>query len=291
MTEKKSTSTNCGSAQADLSHKTDLCGSLIKTTLVDFPGRVAAAIFLRGCNLRCPYCYNVELVLPQSTETPANSGLCSLGELFSHLEKRRNVLTGLVVSGGEPLVNPLTPEIIKKAKSLGYKIKLDTNGTLPEKLEQLLNDDALRPDFVAMDIKTAPHRYAATMLGKHEAASQADSLPPLAASQTQAKPQSPLAASQAEEIARKLERSAKLVAALPPECREWRTVLVPPLVQESDIRDMAAILPKDASWQFAQFRNDSCLDPSYNAIAPYTDAEAARLVETAKELIYGATLR
>lgn len=296
MTEKKSTSTNCGSAQADLSHKTDLCGSLIKTTLVDFPGRVAAAIFLRGCNLRCPYCYNIELVLPQSAETPANSGLCSLGELFSHLEKRRNVLTGLVVSGGEPLVNPLTPEIIKKAKSLGYKIKLDTNGTLPEKLEQLLNDDALRPDFVAMDIKTAPRRYAETMLGKHEAASQA------AASQTQAKPQSPLAASQAdalsqaaasqaEEIAQKLERSAKLVAALPPECREWRTVLVPPLVQESDIRDMAEILPKDASWQFAQFRNDSCLDPSYNAIAPYTDAEAARLVETAKELIYGATIR
>lgn len=253
------------SVQTDLSHKTDLCGALVKTTLVDFPNLVAAAIFLRGCNLRCPYCYNIELVLPQSEEALKNSGLCTMDELFSHLEKRRNVLTGLVVSGGEPLVNPLTPEIIKKAKSLGYKVKLDTNGTLPEKLEKLLNDDDLRPDFVAMDIKTAPHRYAETMLGKH--------------------------VSQADDIAQKLARSAKLVASLPPECREWRTVLVPPLVKESDIRAIAEILPKDASWQFAQFRNDNCLDTTYNDIAPYTDAEAARLVETAKELISGATLR
>lgn len=270
------------SAQTDLSHKTDLCGALVKTTLVDFPNLVAAAIFLRGCNLRCPYCYNIELVLPQSADALKNSGLCTMDELFSHLEKRRNVLTGLVVSGGEPLVNPLTPEIIKKAKSLGYKVKLDTNGTLPEKLEKLLNDDDLRPDFVAMDIKTAPHRYAETMLGKH--VSQANA--PLTD-----ETQSPVAASQADDIARKLALSAKLVASLPPECREWRTVLVPPLVKESDIRAIAEILPKDASWQFAQFRNDNCLDPSYNDIVPYTDAEAAHLVETAKELISGATLR
>lgn len=153
-------------------------GSLIKTTLVDFPGRVSASFFLRGCNLRCPYCYNAELVLTGSEgngsdkntdgsfSVQAHSTLSTINELFAHLEKRRNVLSGLVISGGEPLLNEYTPVIIQKAKSLGYKIKLDTNGTLPDTLQKFLCDENLRPDFVAMDIKTSPHRYAKMLLGQ-----------------------------------------------------------------------------------------------------------------------------
>ena len=87
-------------------------GILIKTTLVDYPGHVAGSFFLKGCNLRCPYCYNIGLVLPEVHP----DDLSTVEELFDHLEKRRNVLSGLVISGGEPLVNAYTPIIIKKAK-------------------------------------------------------------------------------------------------------------------------------------------------------------------------------
>ncbi|MBQ9630473.1 MAG: radical SAM protein, partial [Treponema sp.] len=114
-------------------NRTEHAGALFKTTLVDFPGLVACSFFLRGCNMRCPYCYNVGLVLNED-----DKNLSSIAELYAHLEKRKNVLSGLVVSGGEALANSLTPEIIKEAKSLGYKIKLDTNGTLSEKLEELV---------------------------------------------------------------------------------------------------------------------------------------------------------
>ena len=207
-------------------------GALIKTTLVDFPGRVAAAFFLRGCNMRCPYCYNIGLV----SDFSDSDGLVPLDVLFAHLEKRRHVLSGLVISGGEPLLNAATPCIIERARALGLAVKLDTNGTFPDELAALIENPQLCPDFIAMDIKTAPLRYAQTMYGT-------------------------LSSPPTEKITARLERSARIIASLAPTAREWRTVLVPPLVQESDIAAMAQLLPHDASWQFAQFRNENCIDP------------------------------
>ena len=109
-------------------------GILVKTTCVDYPGHLAGSFFLRGCNLRCPYCYNINLVEAHNDEE-----LVSITDLFAHLEKRQGILSALVISGGEPLINPYTPIIIKKARELGYKIKLDTTGTLPDELEFFLN--------------------------------------------------------------------------------------------------------------------------------------------------------
>ena len=138
-------------------------GVLIKTTLVDFPGKVAASYFLRGCNLRCPYCYNVELIKSDSVlknlSAEKNSDFKSPVEVLEHLYKRKNVLEGFVISGGEPLLNPATPLLIKEAKKMGYKIKLDTNGTLPLMLESLILNSDTRPDFIAVDIKTSPEKY------------------------------------------------------------------------------------------------------------------------------------
>lgn len=236
-------------------------GVLVKTTLVDFPGRVAGSFFLNGCNLRCPYCYNTELIT-------GNAGDDTINELFAHLEKRQGILTGIVISGGEPLLNPYTKEIILKAKELEYKVKLDTNGTLPEKLAELLEDEKLRPDFVAMDIKTSPERYASEICpnnSKHYGDTQY--------------------------FVDKLTEAAKLVSSIPAASREFRTVLVPPLVKKADIEKMAALLPSDASWQFAQFRNENCLNPLYNKIPPYIDSEANELIAYAQTLIHGATLR
>ena len=240
-------------------------GVLVKTTCVDYPGILAGSFFLKGCNLRCPYCYNTGLVLGKDDGTqPLNT----VQELFDHLEKRQGILKGLTVSGGEPLLNPYTPLIIRKAKKLGYLVKLDTNGTLPDELEAFITNPELRPDFIAMDIKTAPSRYAEVICP--------------AFSQFFKKP------GHFESV---LKRSADLVASYPPDQREWRTVLVPPLVQKSDIEAMATILPKDASWQFAQFLNQNCIDPSYNEIYPYTDAEAQELIDFSKTFIKNSELR
>lgn len=234
-------------------------GVLVKTTLVDFPGRVAASLFLRGCNLRCPYCYNIALV----TGTEDEEEYVSENDVINHLEKRKNVLTGFVISGGEPLLNPQTQSLIKKAKELGYKIKLDTNGMLPEILEEYLKNPELCPDFIALDVKTSPYRYGTDI-------------------------PSPFVKGSAEE---KIKRSIEMLSSLPEEKREFRTVLVPPLITKNDISDIAKLLPKNASWQFAQFRNENCIDKSYNDIYPYTDSKVAELVDFAQSLIPGAKLR
>lgn len=238
-------------------------GALIKTTLVDFPGRVACTLFLTGCNLRCPYCYNGALVC--NTENPEH--LATFDDVVAHLDKRRKVLSGFVISGGEALLHPALPDLIRAAKEKGYAIKLDTNGTLPDKLAALINEPSTRPDFIAMDIKTSPARYA-------------ELLPHTADSST------------ASEYTARLSKSISIISKnYAPENREWRTVLVPPLVQKEDIDAIAALLPADASWQFAQFRNENCLNPAYNDILPYTDAEAAALIAHAKTRISGAVLR
>ena len=240
-------------------------GVLVKTTCVDYPGILAGSFFLKGCNLRCPYCYNTGLVLGKDDGTqPQNT----IQELFDHLEKRQGILKGLTVSGGEPLLNPYTPLIIRKAKELGYLVKLDTNGTLPDELEAFINDDQLHPDFIAMDIKTSPERYAEVMC-----------------------PSFSKYHGNKEHFINVLTRSAKLVAAYPADNREWRTVLVPPLVQKDDIQKMSAILPKDASWQFAQFQNQNCIDPTYNEIYPYSDQEATEIIEYARTFIQKSELR
>ena len=242
--------------------KASPAGALIKTTLVDYPSRVASSLFLTGCTFRCPYCYNAPLVF--CTESKEN--LATLDEVLTHLEKRKNVLSGFVISGGEALLNPLTKDLIRFAKSLGYKVKLDTNGSLPEKLSELLSDSETTPDFVAMDIKTSPSRYASVIA-----------------------PQAQKDSSYWEGNLRSCVQI--LCEHYKSDQREWRTVLVPPLVSKEDILAISQLLPEDASWQFAQFRNENCLDPSYNDILPYSDKEAGELVAYAQTLRKGAALR
>lgn len=242
-------------------------GMLIKTSLVDFPSHVSGVIFLHGCNLRCPYCYNVELI----TGSPTNPEYTTFQQLQNHLEKRKSVLSGLVISGGEALLHPYLPHIIKMAKQLGYKIKIDTNGTVPEKLEALLQDEELRPDFIALDIKTSPKNYY-KLLGRKSLDEKSEMINP-------------------NILAEKIIKSVNLLKDFPSEKREFRTVLVPSLITKDDIIEIGQILPKDASWQFAVFRNENCLDPSYNKLSPYTDKEMQNLVELAKTFIPNSNLR
>ncbi len=130
-----------------------LIGGYQKTTLLDFPERVACIIFTHGCNFRCPWCHNATLV------TEAFSGV-SEDEIFAFLSKRKGILDGVVISGGEPLLQSGIFELIKKIKAMGYDIKLDTNGTYPEKLKELISAGLL--DYIAMDIKNSREKYAQT---------------------------------------------------------------------------------------------------------------------------------
>lgn len=124
-----------------------------KTTLLDYPGHVAATVFVGGCNFRCPFCHNGPLVL----EPTVQPGIPE-EEVLSYLQKRQGILEGICVTGGEPTLQQDLAVFIRRVKELGYLVKLDTNGSRPQVLEQLLQEGL--PDYVAMDIKASPNRYA-----------------------------------------------------------------------------------------------------------------------------------
>ena len=128
-----------------------------KLTLLDYPGKVACTLFTAGCNFRCPFCHNAMLVLPEQIED-ANLGE---DEILSFLKKRQGVLDGVAITGGEPLLHRDMPELLGKIKALGYKIKLDTNGSNPELLRSIIENRLV--DRVAMDIKNAPEAYGETV--------------------------------------------------------------------------------------------------------------------------------
>ena len=127
---------------------------LQKMTLLDFPGRVACTVFLGGCDFRCPYCHNFELV---DGTAPA---IMEEGELLAFLEKRKGLLDGVAITGGEPTLRPDLPDLLRAIRALGYAVKLDTNGGHPRRLGTILSEGLV--DYVSMDIKNSPEKYAQT---------------------------------------------------------------------------------------------------------------------------------
>ncbi len=129
-----------------------------KLTLLDFPEKMACIVFTAGCNFRCPFCHNASLV------THIDNALSyTEEEIFSYLEKRKGLLEGVCISGGEPLLQPDIEEFIKKIKAMGYAVKLDTNGSFPDKLIYLAECGLI--DYVAMDIKNCKEKYSKTVGG------------------------------------------------------------------------------------------------------------------------------
>lgn len=132
-----------------------ICG-LNKTTLLDYPGHVAAAVFLGGCNFRCPFCQNGDLVL-----RPESQAAVREEELFPFLEKRKGILSGVCITGGEPTMEKDLGLLAGRIKEMGYLVKLDTNGSRPEIIEGLLKNGWV--DYIAMDIKNSMERYGETV--------------------------------------------------------------------------------------------------------------------------------
>jgi len=125
-------------------------------TLLDFPGKVACTVFTGGCNFRCPFCHNALLVtkLPEKPDYTED-------EILSFLEKRIGLLDGVAITGGEPLLNPDIGDFIRKIRDMGYAVKLDTNGSFPERLKAIVSEGLV--DYVAMDIKNRREKYAETV--------------------------------------------------------------------------------------------------------------------------------
>jgi len=202
--------------------------SLVKTTIVDYPGIVAAAVFLPGCHLRCPYCQNGDLVRP---DPPGEILNCDRECFNAFLNRRKSVLKGVVFSGGEALLHPLLPSLVADVKAADLKIKLDTAGLLPDRLQTFLKEDRL--DYVAMDLKTLPSRYRE--LGWKGKADAADLL-----KQTLC-----------------LLRNSRASF-------EIRTTVVPGLVDQTDLLELSDFLEPGELWIWQAYRRGATLDPEWS---------------------------
>ncbi len=134
----------------------DLILGLQKLTLLDYPGQTACTLFTGGCNFRCPYCQNSSLVL-----TPEEVEPYSWDEIIGFLNRRKGLLDGVCITGGEPLLHPQIDSLIRTIHSMGFMVKLDTNGSYPDHLKDLVRSGCV--DYVAMDIKNSPQNYGRTI--------------------------------------------------------------------------------------------------------------------------------
>ncbi len=231
---------------------------LRKTSLVDYPGRVAAVLFMPGCSLRCPWCHNRELVL--GGQDGAAEGLFGEDEILAFLDKRVRLLGGVVLSGGEPLLNPASLRLAEEIKRRGYPLKVDTNGMHPERLEELVGNPATRPDYLALDIKTLPERYDELL---HLSPKEAN-----AAAQGGAK-SGPGAA---------LRRSMACIAESNIDF-EYRSLAIPGFFGAQELRAIAPILEPGIPWRISGFRPGNCLNPAWDEVPETSEAELRSLVE------------
>ena len=217
---------------------------LRKTSLVDYPGRVSSVFFFPGCNLRCPWCHNRELVLGTAQD------LIPLEEGLAHINKRKRVLGAVVLSGGEPCLYSGLGELIAEIKKTGLLVKLDTNGTFPAVLQQLFSSKETCPDYIAMDLKLAPKRYVELLPEKNNPGESAGALDPGEA----------------------LIQSAALIRAsgIIGKARftyEYRSLALPNgFFTITDLADLAP-LTDSAPWIFRPFRGGNCLDPAWDEIS------------------------
>lgn len=231
-------------------------GGYQKTSLIDYPGKVAAVIFTQGCNFRCPFCHNRDLVLVDF-QTP----LFDTDAVLDDLKERRKLLDGVVITGGEPTIQPNLEEFIEKIKSLGLSTKLDTNGSTSTILGSMVNRKLV--DYVALDLK-APLDERYKRVSKYRS----------------------IKVSKVEESISFLVRSGIEY--------ELRTTVVPGLHSEKDIldlgRQLSEIAPK-AKWVLQNFQPKNCLDPAFLDIEPYDQVTLEKFLAAVREFVPNAQLR
>ena len=216
----------------------------IPNTLIDWEGRVAAEIFLSGCNFRCPFCHASHLVRGDDAET------IPFHAVLRQIESERKWLDGVIISGGEPTLHPTLDALCGEFKDAGFAVKLDTNGSRPEVLSRLINGGLI--DFVAMDVKAAlDERY-----GK---------------------------AAGVEVDVERINASLALLAGDGVSGCELRTTVVPTLHEYEDLEDLARQLPAGVDWVLQPFEPHNCLDPAFNELKPFPRDDLLEWVERLRE--------
>jgi pyruvate formate lyase activating enzyme len=208
----------------------------IKTSLIDFPGRLASVLFLPGCDFRCPYCHNAALVDPKQASPEGrgsgDEGLVEMGEFLEFLDRRKSLISGVVISGGEPLLHEDTPRIARAIRDRGLAVKLDTNGSFPSRIAPV------EADYVALDFKTASSAYGRVAPALSEAGERVlESLEYLRGSGT------PF---------------------------ELRITCAPGIVGQAELESMALSLEAADEVLLQDFRPGGCLDPAWDRIEPYS---------------------
>lgn len=226
-------------------------GAIQKTTLVDYPGKISALIFTQGCNFRCPYCHNPELVDPRRFTPPVPEE-----EVLGFLAKRQGLLDGLVITGGEPLLNPDARAFMARVKAMGFQIKLDTNGSFPAALAEILKANLV--DYIAMDIKAPLEKYPTV------AGAQVD---------TEA-----------------IQESIRLIRHAGVPC-EFRTTLARSLLKPEDILAVGRLIAGAPRYVLQRFAPSKHVDPSFIAEKSFTDEEIAALLPVLTPLVEECLVR
>ncbi len=229
----------------------------VRTSLIDFPGHIATVLFTGSCNFRCPMCHNADLVL-----RPGELPSLDLEPVWELLRKRAGKVTGLVVTGGEPTLQPDLPVFLSKVHDLGYMVKLDTNGYRPDVLAPLLEDELV--DFVAMDVKAPPESYGM------------------------------LAGVPGIDMNRIRASLSMLCASRVPV--EFRTTVVPGLLSPGDVETIARWLAElgatsGATYVLQQFRGEHTLDAGLADVTPYTSTLLREMAASARRWLPDVSTR
>lgn len=224
---------------------------LQKMTLLDYPGKVACTVFLSGCDFRCPFCHNGELVTGTCPPETDDQGL------LAFLNRRKGLLDGVCVTGGEPLLRPDLPLLLGEIKELGFQVKVDTNGTHPDRLRRLVEEGLV--DYVAMDVKNAPERYAETV--------GVDGL----------------------DLARVRESVSFLLEGSVP--YEFRTTVVRELHAESDLRSLAEWVAGAEAWFLQSFIDEESVLGGTGRFHAWEPEELRHILPELQRIVPTAALR
>ncbi len=226
-------------------------GGFQKVSLIDYPGKISAVVFTQGCNFRCPFCHNPELVDPERFE-----GLIPEAEILSFLEKRKGRLDAVVITGGEPTMQSGLIPFIDRLKAMGYLTKLDTNGALPDALGEMLDRKLL--DYVAMDIKAPLERYDEVTKAKTDH--------------------------------QRIRRSISLIMGSSVDY-EFRTTAVKTLLNPADLEDIGKLIPGARRFVLQKFVPTKTLDRNYLGESSYTDTELKLIAEKLAGIVQKVTQR
>lgn len=209
-----------------------LIGGLQKLSLIDYPGKLAATVFTVGCNFHCPFCHNSDLVLPEKIK---NHPLIAEKDFFKFLKTKKGLLEGVCITGGEPTIHNDLADFIAEIKELGFLVKLDTNGSNPNVLKDLIKNDMV--DYLAMDIKAPLKKY-----------------PQLAKSKINLK---------------NIDESAGVVRGAPD--YEFRTTVVPSIINKEGLLAIAHWLQDSRKYFLQQFVPQKTIDSAFEKMNPYPE--------------------